>query len=205
MKVTPLTQQCSCSIVLSLSLIDPLHIVSFTSNKSAGNKSVALVCQVVLHKAFAHRLADIRVMIEWQSFHNQTVTPQQAFGANIITVSVAVKESGFYKCIATIDGVSKSRSIHVELPITNGDDKDELKTILLGGLGLVAFLCVMTCSLLFVICCHCPHKSPNSMYSNMVSKTKIGARYSTNSSSTVDFVFSQSMVSSRLCLILVTE
>ena len=174
---------------------DPLHVVSFIFNKSSSG-AIRLQCNVTIHEDFIDRLADVAVVIEQQ--HNHSITPVLTFTANNITVSAVVRESGLYKCIATIDGISKSRTIIIDGSNTNNDNSDRVKNILLGGLGVVGFLCVVMCSLLFFICCQCPQRSANSSYSNMVSKNRIGARLSTNSCASADFVFNKSLVGNHL-------
>ena len=109
-----------------------------------------------------------------------------------------VRNTGLYKCIATIDGISKSSTVVID-PSSSSDisqnNSDRLKNILLAGLGVVGFLCLVMCLLLLIICCRCPQKADNTGYSNMVSKTKIGARLSTNSCASAEFVFNKSSVS----------
>lgn len=175
---------------LILCCTDPLHVVSFKFNKSSSN-NISLTCNVTIHKDFVYRLADISVVFKR---HNQTIAPRMTFVANNISISAVVRDSGMYKCIATIDGISKSRSVYIAASEVSKDTSDRLKNILLSGLGVVGSLCVVMCLLLFTICCHCPHKSGN-IYSNILSKTKIGARLSTNSCASADFVFNKSSVS----------
>lgn len=177
---------------------DPLHVVSFTFNKTSDN-NIGLSCNVTIHEDFSDRLVDIMVMFK---LNNQTIAPKLTFTAsNNISATAVVMDSGSYHCIATIDGVSKSLSVHIR---GSGDDKggDQLRNILLYGLAVVGFLCMVMFTLLFLVCCRCPQRSSNAGYSNMVSKTKIGARLSTTSCASADFVFKKSSVSngcSRSC------
>lgn len=176
-----------------MTITDPLHIVSFIFNKF-NDDVISLTCDVTIHEDFTYRLADISVVFEWLT-HNQTITPELTFTANNITATAIVKDGGVYSCMATIDGISKSRTVTIEATENKRNASDQLKHILLGGLGVVAILCLVMCSLLFFICCHCPQKSGSTIYSNMLSKTKIGARLSTNSCASADFVFNKPLVS----------
>lgn len=129
---------------------------------------------------------------------NRTIAPTLIFTGNNITISTVVRNTGLYKCIATIDGISKSSTVVIDsssLSDISQNNSDRLKNILLGGLGVVGFLCLVMCLLLLIICCHCPQKADKTGYSNMVSKTKIGARLSTNSCASAEFVFNKSSVS----------
>lgn len=156
-----------------------------------------------MHKDFTYRLEDFTVVFEQQSFRNHTIVPKQSSTANNITASAVVKDIGVYKCIVTIDGVSRLRSIDIKLPQTSEHThtSNQLKSILLGGLGVVAFLCLVTCFLLFIICCRCPQTSDNRSYFNVFSKIKIGARYSTNSCTSADFVFNKTSVSNMYFIV----
>lgn len=179
---------------MTVCVADPLHIISFTLNQSSTGHTI-LICNVTIHEDFIGRLGDVAVVIEQQ--HNHSITPVVTFAANNISISAVVGENGLYKCIATIDGISKSRRIIIGTSNTNKSTSNLVKNILLAGLGVVGLLCVIMCALLFIICCQCPQRPANSSYSNMVSKTKIGARLSTNSGASADFVFHRSSVSNH--------
>ena len=180
--------------VYALYVADPLHVVSFIFNKSSDN-NISLSCNVTIHEDFSDRLADIMVVFK---LHNQTIAAKLTFTAsNNISAAAVVTDSGLYHCIATIDGVSKYLSVHIRGSGDGKDGRDRLRNILLYGLGVVGFLCLVMFTLLFLICCHCPQRSGNLGYSNMVSKTKIGARLSTTSCASADFVFKKSSVSNH--------
>jgi len=177
-------------------ITDALHIISFTFSKVT-NGNISLTCDIRVHKDFIHRVEEITVVFKRQSFHDHTIVPKQTFTANEISASAVVKDIGLYKCIVTIDSVSKSQSVDIK-PSQTGEHthaSDQLKSILLGGLGVIVFLCLVTCLLLFIICCRCPQKSGNGSYFNVFTKIKIGARYSTNSCASADFVFNKTSVS----------
>ena len=177
---------------------DPLHVLSFISNKSADN-SFNLTCNITIHEDFSERLIDIRVMFK---LNNHTIAPDTFTAGNNISAFHTVTDSGLYHCIATIDGVSKSLSVNIKGSEVSKNGSDGLRNILLTAMGVVALLCVMLSILLFTICCRCPQKLGMAGYSNMLSKTKIGARLSTNSCASADFVFKKSSVSNPLQLIL---
>ena len=177
---------------------DPLHVVSFIFNKSADN-NISLMCDVTIHEDFSDRLSDIIVVFK---LDNHTVAPTLTFTAsNNVSAAAIVMDSGLYHCIATIDGVSKSLSVYIK-GSAGSKDGAKLKNILLYGLAVVGFLCVVMFTLLFLICCRCPQRSRNAGYSSMVSKTKIGARLSTTSCASAEFVFKKSSVSKPLQLIM---
>ena len=177
---------------------DPLHVLSFKSNKSADN-SFNLTCNITIHEDFSERLIDIRVVFK---LNNHTIAPDTFTAGNNISAFHTVTDSGLYHCIATIDGVSKSLSVNIKGSEVSKNGSDGLRNILLTAMGVVALLCVMLSILLFTICCRCPQKLGMAGYSNMLSKTKIGARLSTNSCASADFVFKKSSVSNPLQLIL---
>jgi len=119
------------------------------------------------------------------------------------TISVAsnVKDTGTYQCRANVDTFITSRNVSIDIPsLTSPMDDEPVESLpLLVAVAVVIVLfIVMFIVIMFCLAYRYSNRASNGQYSNMVSRTKIGARLSTTSCSSADFVINKSLVSYHL-------
>jgi len=117
---------------------------------------------------------------------------------NTISVASNVKDTGTYQCHVNIDNFITSRNVSIDIPsLTSPVDDEPVESLpLLVAVAVVMVLfIVMFIVIMFCLMYRHYHRANSGQYSNMVSRTKIGARLSTTSCASADFVINKSSVS----------
>ena len=186
---------CQISVVT-----DPLHIVSLEHPNTT-----YISCNVTVHPLLDNHHPDISVIIWW---HSDTSKPKKIYSQqtnvnNTIEVATNVDDSGVYECRASIDNFVTTRNVSVTISsgVVGEDGGADYLAVLAAVAVLLILFLVMCIVIMFCLVYRHSNKASSSHYSNMVSRTRIGARLSTNSCDSADFVIKKSSVSCHVTTI----
>ena len=186
------------------SVTDPLHVDSFINLNTT-----YISCTVTVDPLLNNRLSDVSVLI-WlysDTSRHKMLYSQRIEADNVITIATNVGDTGTYGCHASIDNFITSRNVSVKILSSVVEESHDLELLpLLVAVAVVIFLfIVMFIVIMFCLVYRYSNSSSSRQYSNMVSRTKIGARLSTNSCASADFVINKSSVSCYVNMLVISH